>query len=138
DSSSTTARLVARNRKMRFMDGGLRVGELTARWGPVERFSSDCSFSKKERREVPPFLVLRGRGGREPYLVLRLGLALAFLLVLLVLLLVGLRRLVRGRRGGCGGGGRRRGLRGDGKRSAGERSEHQDCDQLFHLRLLWM
>src|SRR5262249_30753737 len=114
---------------MRFMDE-LRVGELAARWGPDLGIQAPAivALPKKERRDVPPFL------RAQPASALRLGLALGFLAVLLALLLVlGLLRRRRGRRSGGRGRGSRRSLRCGGKRRTGESSDHQNCNQLFHV-----
>src|SRR5215831_15440503 len=99
--------------------------------GSRRRFSSDAAIvASPKRKGGRSRLSFTARPGWPPaVLVLRLGLALAFLAVLLGMLLLGLLGLVRGRRGG-GGGRRRRGLREHRKR---ERGEHQDCDQLFHV-----
>src|SRR6266850_385100 len=155
ESSSTTARLVAMKRRMRFMFSvSASVWKLAARWGSEPGNSSARPLirqrlypftsweraqgraTKRRRREVPPSGSCAAREGRcglalgFGLLALGLGLFLAFRLGGLLALRLG-RRRCRGLRG-CRRRGRR--LRCDVESRAGKRGEHQDCDQLFHLK----
>src|SRR5882672_1287094 len=160
ESSSTTARLVARKSRMRFMFSvSASIGKLAATWGsepgnssvrPLDQ-ASDCipfrlesgrqaqgRATKARRREVPPSWSCAAHKGRCGLALgfgllafgLGLGLFLAFRLGGLLALRLGCRR-GRGLRG-C----RRRGwrLRCDVESRAGEGGDHQDCDQFFHLK----
>src|SRR5882762_3380483 len=160
ESSSTTARLVAMKRRMRFMFSvSASIDELAARWGrspgiqacgPLIRraiVSLSVRGAGARRKAVPQ----KQKGGRSRLsglarplragaaLALGFGLLafslgpgffLAFRLGGLPALRLGCRR-GRGLRG-CRRRGRR--LRCDVESRAGERGDHQDCDQLFHLK----
>src|SRR6267154_4641864 len=152
ESSSTTARLVAMKRRMRFMFSvSASVWKLAARWGRSPGFQApgpsirqrlypftsweraQGRATKRRRREVPPSGSCATREGR-------CGLALGFGLLALALGLFpafglgGLLALRLGRRGGRGLRRRRGGrLRCDVESRAGECGDHQDCDQLLHL-----
>src|SRR5712692_5846802 len=152
DSSSTTAKLVARKRTMRFIVSVSARRKLAARWG---RGSGIQAFTKGFRPAIvslraegtrhvkskkaggPAFLVLRGpfRAGAAlalgfGLLAFGFGLFLGFRLGGLLALRLGGGRRGRGLRGCRRRGGR---LRCDVESRACECGQHQDCDQLFHL-----
>src|SRR6266516_1843110 len=143
--SSSTTRLVAMKRKMRFMVSvSASIKKLAAKWGRSSGISRvrgwdqarDC-IHKSKKAGGPAFLVVRGPSGPVRLLALGFGL-LAFGFGLFLAFGPGglLARRFGGRRRGRGlRGCRRRGgrLRRDVESRACECGQHQDCDQLFHL-----
>src|SRR6266852_2110823 len=151
ESSSTTARLVAIKRKMRFMVSvSASIRKLAARWGRHAGISRvrgwdqarDC-IDKNKKAGSPAFLVLRGPWAGA---ALALGFGLLAFGLGLFLAVVGLRlgggrlrgrgflrrcRRCRGLRGCCRSGFLH--LRGRVERRRGERCGDDYCDQVFHL-----
>src|SRR6266480_6700 len=145
ESSRTTARFVARKRKIRFMSSvSASIRKLAARWGRHAGISSvrgwdqarDCIHKNRKagrsRLSGPARPVKAGVTSALGFGLLAFGLGLFLALRLGGLLAVrfGGRRRGRGLRGCRRSGGR---LRCDVESRACECGQHQDCDQLFHL-----